>query len=213
VLEEDLATECASLLSNVFLQVEVVDRWVWKLHSSDRYTVKSAYNKLTAADVDFGEGFNHVFWIKTISLKVNIFIWCLLLNRMPTKDNLFGRHILSTNDIYCSAACGCIEDRDHLFFQCSVYRSLWNFFQCSAPQGKLLDNLIQFEGLGGFSNKSCLAFDIICTSVVYVICKKQNRTIFNHKAESLTTLTEDIKIQTFWWIKLFMFCLILIYIT
>jgi len=38
-------------LSNVILQDEMVDRWVWKLHSSQRYTVKSAYNYLTTVEV------------------------------------------------------------------------------------------------------------------------------------------------------------------
>jgi len=149
--EEELARECAALLSNVILQVEVLDWWVWKLHSSHRYTVKSAYNNLTVANVDFGEGFNHVLWIKVIPLKVNIFIWRMLLNRIPTKDNLLRRHILSSIDIFCSTANGCIEDRDHLFFQCLVYGCLWNSVYdwlgfASTPQGKLLDLLIQFGG-------------------------------------------------------------------
>lgn len=36
--------------------------------------VKSAYNNLTAAKVVYNEGFNHVLWLKAVTLKVNIFI-------------------------------------------------------------------------------------------------------------------------------------------
>jgi len=40
VWEEELVGECVDGLIYVVLQVDVVDRWVLKLHPSQRYTVK-----------------------------------------------------------------------------------------------------------------------------------------------------------------------------
>ena len=31
---------------------------------------------------------NIFFWLKAVPLKVSIFVWQFLLNRLPTKDNL-----------------------------------------------------------------------------------------------------------------------------
>jgi len=164
--EEELGREYATLLSNVLLHVEVWDQWVWKLHSSHRYIAKSVYSNLIVAGVDFNLGFNHVLWITAIPLKVNIFIWRLFLNQIYMKDNLFRRNILPNNDIFCSVACGCAEDKDHVFLQCDVYGRLWNLIYdwlgfYSVPNENLLDHILQFGGLGSFSKKSRLTFNII----------------------------------------------------
>jgi hypothetical protein len=87
-----LIGESADRLSYIILQVGVNDRWVWKLHSSHNYTVKSIYNYLTAIGIIPDEGFNHLLWLKVVLLKVKKFVWCLFLNRLATKDNLCMRY-------------------------------------------------------------------------------------------------------------------------
>jgi len=72
--------------------------WIWKLHSTKGYTVKSAYENLTSVDVDFNVSFNHVLWLKMIPLNFNILIWRLLLNWLPTKDLLVRRRVLVVYD-------------------------------------------------------------------------------------------------------------------
>ena len=61
-------------LSVLVLQVGLADRWVWKLHTSNKYTVQSAYSYLTAVDINITEDFHHFLWHKAVSLKVNIFV-------------------------------------------------------------------------------------------------------------------------------------------
>ena len=85
-------------------------------HSSQRYTMKSVYNNLTVVEVDFHMNGNHVLWLKVISLRVNICIWHLLLNRISTKDNLFRKNIITASYNHCSTNCSCMEDIDHLLF-------------------------------------------------------------------------------------------------
>jgi len=45
-------------LSNFVLQVDMSDKWVWKLHSIHSYTVRSAYYYLTTVDINITEDFN-----------------------------------------------------------------------------------------------------------------------------------------------------------
>jgi hypothetical protein len=119
--EEELVVESVVRVASCFLQEDVLDRWVWKLHSSQCYTVKSTYYYLTASDTTQSEGVDHFLWLKSVPLKVNIFVWRLFMNRLPTKDNLHKRAAIDATHLSCAAQCGELEDRDHLFFQCDVY--------------------------------------------------------------------------------------------
>lgn len=152
-------------LSNVILQVEMEDRWGLNLHSSKLYTVKSAYENLASVDVDFSVGSKHVLWFKMIPLKFNIFVWRLMLNRLSLKDLLVRCHILELYDNICSADCGYAENIDHLFINCKVFCSLWlvilGWLDISTTlHGNILDNLLQFGNLRGFS-KILASFSIL----------------------------------------------------
>lgn len=63
---------CVRLLSSVVLRAENDDWWVWELHSSQRYTVSSAYQYLTSVEGNI-LGDNYRCWSKAVPLKINIF--------------------------------------------------------------------------------------------------------------------------------------------
>jgi len=45
---------------------------------------------LTTSEVGVDDRFNHGLWLKQIPLKVNIFIWCLFMNRLAKKKICLG---------------------------------------------------------------------------------------------------------------------------
>jgi len=63
-------------------------------------------------------------WLKVVLLKVIVFVWRLLLNRIPIKDNLLGTTVLLIDDCHCIRGCGVVEDKSHLFIQCVVFGRL-----------------------------------------------------------------------------------------
>jgi hypothetical protein len=156
--------ECVRL--SCVLQVGTIDRWVWKLHVSQCYTLKSAYYYLTAIDTNLNDGFDSFLWLKAVLLKVNIFIWRLFLNRLPTKENLLRRGVIEATQLPCVALCGESEDINHLFFRCDVYGRLWNLVSkwlgfVSVLHGNTLNHDHQFRGLGCFSKNSRNTFTVI----------------------------------------------------
>ncbi|XP_024626681.1 uncharacterized protein [Medicago truncatula] len=204
--EEELVGECVVRLANFVLQDDLTDRWVWRLHSSQTYTVHSAYAYLTAVDFNITAEFTQFLWLKPVPLKVNIFVWRLFLNRLATKDNLRKRNVLEVSNVACAALCGKEEERDHLFFQCDHYGRLWllisNWFGIvTVFHGTLFSHTHQFCALGGFSKKSTSAFTIIWISVLFVIWKDRNRRIFQNQHEHLEALSERVKLRTYWWLK------------
>jgi len=96
------------------------------------------------------------------------------------------------------------------FFSCAFYnqflllKSGWLGFS-PALHGSLIDHFTQFRGLGlgGFSNKSRLTFNIIWIYVLFIIRKDRNRRHFHNKTEQLSSLMENIKLQAYWWLKLY----------
>jgi len=204
--EEGLLGECVERLSNFVLQVDLADRWVWKLHSTHKYTVHSAYSYLTSVDNNISEDFKHFLWLKVVLLKVNIFVWRLFLNRLATKDNLHKRNVLATNNVANSALCGKEEEMDHLFFQCDHYGRLWLlilnwFYIATALPGDLYTHANQICALRGLSKNSRTAFSIIWISILFVIWKDRNRRIFQNHFDHLEALLERVKFQTYWWLK------------
>jgi len=71
------------------------------LDHSAGYTVSSAYQFLTSQDIPQVEGVVALVWHNNVPLKVSIFAWRLLRNRLPTRQNLVHRGILSDTAASC----------------------------------------------------------------------------------------------------------------
>jgi hypothetical protein len=204
--EEELVLECIALLSNIVLQDDTCDRWVWRLHSSHQYTVHSAYTHLTDHHSNINDDFVRFRWLKSVPLKVNIFIWRLFLNRLPTKSNLHRRGVLDGSQTTCVTLCGFNEDVDHLFFQCEHYGRIWYLVSrwlgvISVFQDNVNRHAIQFSGLGDYSKGSLLMLRIIWVATLYAIWLDRNSHIFRSNHDRLEALVEKIKLHSYWWLK------------
>ncbi|KAK2404810.1 hypothetical protein QL285_054116 [Trifolium repens] len=125
VWEEEMLKECQTLLLPVTLQVDSLDRWLWRPDPVSGYSVRDAYQLLTSQEaVILGEA-DDLLWHKQVPLKVSIFAWRLLRDRLPTKTNLVTRGILSPDLDTCVTGCGGAESAQHLFLTCGTFGSLW----------------------------------------------------------------------------------------
>ncbi|KAK2357456.1 hypothetical protein QL285_094722 [Trifolium repens] len=146
--------ECQTLLLNVFVQVGSPDRWQWVPDPATGSSVRDAYQILTSQDtVTLGAAENHI-WHNQVPLKVSIFAWRLLRDRLPTKTNLVNRGILSPNLHFCVSGCGGIESAQHLFLSCGTFGSLWALVRSwigisGVDAHNLPDHFLQFTYLSG----------------------------------------------------------------
>ncbi|GJW85507.1 RNA-directed DNA polymerase, eukaryota, reverse transcriptase zinc-binding domain protein [Tanacetum coccineum] len=67
---------------------------------------------------------NATRWSRHIPIKVNIFIWRLMLNKLPFRVNLDRRGI-DVNSILCPICQMDIEMINHIFFSCDMALDLW----------------------------------------------------------------------------------------
>ncbi|MCH81942.1 cytochrome P450 [Trifolium medium] len=206
VWEEGLLVECCLLLANVVLQVQELDKWRWLLDPDGAYSVSSTYYWLTHQVPVDPSSHKDVVWNKLVPLKVSLFMWRLLNNRLPTKDNLIRREILDGDSALCSGACGKEETLSHLFFDCDFFGAIWyavaSWLGFSfVPPREANAHVMHFGGslpMGhGVRNVLYLVWATCCWS----IWKERNNHIFKVKALSTDQLVGSIKMVSWWWLK------------
>ena len=62
-------------------------------------------------------------WNRLVSIKVNTFRWIVILNSLPTKDNLISRGIDAPSSL-CSICMDQVENANHLFLECMLAKAL-----------------------------------------------------------------------------------------
>ena len=92
----------------------------WSLTASKKFSCKSLYYKLTEGPVLV---IAMELWKASLPLKIKIFMWQMLRNRLPTSDNVAKRN--GPADGTCGL-CGLVEDANHVFFRCHLARFAWS---------------------------------------------------------------------------------------
>lgn len=88
--------ELQNTLSSVFLY-QREDRWVWKLQPSGEYIVKLTYDFLSDNAMqhqllsDLEVKVFSFLWKSSAPLNVKAFSWQMILERLPTRDNVGAR--------------------------------------------------------------------------------------------------------------------------
>ena len=117
--EEEKVRECSAFLSNIVLQDHTNDNWKWLLNPIQHYYVHRVYQFLASADEPTYRHHISNVWHRQVPLKVSLFGWRLLRNRLPTKDNLLRRQVIASKNTLCTSGCGSQETGDHLFLGCA----------------------------------------------------------------------------------------------
>jgi len=179
------------LLHNVHLEVDRDDIWRWTLESSNVFSVRSAYNFLSANPPLASSVPVASLWHKDVPLKVVLFAWCLFRDRLPTKDNLHRRGVLDRESRLCVAGCGSIESSHHLFLHCNIFGVVWYFIYrwlgiSAVIPTQVSDHFNQFSVSGGIAKTRCSISQVIWFATVWEIWKERNNRHFNDKECSIS---------------------------
>ena len=107
--------ECRAFLFDVSLHVNVSDQWLWIPNPAEGFSVQGAYYVLTSKDLPQVDSTAEMIWHRQVPLKVLVFAWRLLRDRLPTKANLIHRGVISPEAGLCVSGCGTLESAQHLF--------------------------------------------------------------------------------------------------
>jgi hypothetical protein len=96
------------------------DKVVWHLEPSGVFSVQSLYAKLSQGAT---VAHHKDVWSAKVPLKIKIFAWQLIIDRLPSSQQIATRHGPASGNC---ALCGQMEDAGHIFFSCSLARFAWS---------------------------------------------------------------------------------------
>jgi hypothetical protein len=211
VLEGDLLLHLLELLRHVSLS-HMEDSWVCTIGGEGVYTVKDGYYFLANTflpevggyDVD-GSIVKRV-WESYAPTKVVIFSWQLLLERLPTRGNLFRRGLLQSPAQSLCAWCNSdVETEVHLFMTCSVAVAVWSAIHSwlglfTAVPGNVS---LSFQAFGfPLKTKKCAkGFMLIWQTVAWSLWKARNSLIFYGKKVEINEIVDAIKYRSLEWFR------------
>jgi hypothetical protein len=180
--------------------------WQWQPDHVEGYSVCLAYQLLTSQQHAPLEVAEDPIWHKQIPLKVSLFSWRLLRDRLPTKENLVTRAIVTpAADHSCVSGCGGMESVQHLFISSSIWFSLavgsimdW-FFGCGSLEH--LGSLSSVYSFFGWSSCAALIFTAYLALMCFGHLERTKSTVIRNSELSLTQLLEKVKLYSYWWLK------------
>ncbi|GJZ90239.1 putative RNA-directed DNA polymerase, eukaryota, reverse transcriptase zinc-binding domain protein [Tanacetum coccineum] len=99
------------------------DSWKWSLHASAGYSVASVRQLVDSRILVVDQ--NASRWNRCVPTKVNVFLWRLSLNELPSMVNL-DRKGIDVGSVLCLICLDDVESVNHLFFSCELAKVLWD---------------------------------------------------------------------------------------
>ncbi|GJT02906.1 RNA-directed DNA polymerase, eukaryota [Tanacetum coccineum] len=197
-IEESQLSEISQLISSVVLSPSC-DRWSWTLNGLGVFSVKSAREWIDQHVLPSSLSTSR--WSKILPIKVNVFIWRMFLDRLPTRPNLGV-------DIPCSLCPNCgigIESRNHLFFGCSMaldlFKMLGRWWNIQVP---VFEDPVSWSTWFNNLNLSSLQKIVLEASIFSLwwhIWTYRNATIFSLKKPLKGMIFDNFVSQTYLWVK------------
>ena len=151
------------------------DIWFWN-GTAKGYSPKLFYSHTFAS-----ESFNPLtawIWKSSCTMKIKVFAWMLIMDRLNTKDMVERRHWHLEDGVNCVLCpLQTRETRDHLFFNCNFSVRVWNYLQIDWSSGDSMADLV--------INASRSFRKPFFTEVVFIACWNiwilRNAKVFRHE--------------------------------
>lgn len=99
----------------------VPDRWVCNVAGNGNFSVKIIRNLLDYLILP--SSVVSTRWVKSVPIKINIFMWKARRDCLPTRLNLSHRGVIMET-VNCPTCGNCEEDVQHTFFRCDLARDV-----------------------------------------------------------------------------------------
>jgi hypothetical protein len=199
------------LLEQVHPGVANSDRRRWIPHAAGVFTVKSTYTHLLhlyGSDQQLDPTMEHVLkklWCANVPSKVGIFGWRMLLGKLPTREALFSKGIITNQlDSYCVFCCNEIEDINHVFFKCHVTATVWEHIcRWMGANTPVFNSISQHMLLFGElikGKKTKRVRYIIWLAATWCIWRARNNVIFRGVIFNVHSLVNQILYIAWFWL-------------
>lgn len=188
VWEEELVEELLGFI-RLIPSVHEEDSWVWRGDPSGVFSVKSAYMCLLEGESALG-AMSDVqvstlgrLWLSLAPPKVIAFSWQLLLDRLPTRDNLLWRKvIIEPSHALCSICGDFVKISLNLFLRCPIAMKVWyavlGWLGWQMPLPPNLASLFLVFGGFGHAGREKRGLSLIWHSVIWLLWDMRNGWVY-----------------------------------
>lgn len=178
------------------------DIWIWESDNNIGFTVKTVRELICKSTSDRNQ---KIFpWIKWVPIKINIFGWRALLDRLPTRSALAKRNIQ-----FRSSQCPRCEESEeslgHLFTGCRDTLLIWMEIEkwCKISPIVAFDvaDLIFLHNFVDGSVKKKIMIQVVILATCWVIWNARNNLIFNNRKTTTKVMFREIQAIGYLWIK------------
>ncbi|PWA92818.1 reverse transcriptase domain, Reverse transcriptase zinc-binding domain protein [Artemisia annua] len=185
----------SSLLDGFVLRPQAKDGRSWALSNDGLFTVNRLSSIIDSAYLsDCSPGKTHD-WISLVPRKINIFIWRLVLDRLPLLSNLDSRCI-DVPSVLCPLCGDHPETREHLFIACSkslvIWRKCLSWWGVCVPPNLSIMDLVSGSLGNNFPGYGKTIFSGVCYSVLWHIWDWRNKVVHSKIEERQEELKVDI---------------------
>jgi len=203
--EGNMENELISSLSLGRLYQDAQDYLFWKEDSKGMFSVKSAYSLL--AQHQTHEVMDNVFgllWQSKATPKTLVTAWRILLDRLPTNDNLIRRGI-QVNSPLC-ALCGLSdESSQHVFLECAQGQRVWS--RCyrwigilGANNKDIRSHFVNFS-LVHLSSTQNQVWRGLWAAIVRSIWEPRNQVVFRGGIPDADEVFQNAQLWSWLWLK------------
>ncbi|KAJ9560034.1 hypothetical protein OSB04_005194 [Centaurea solstitialis] len=170
------------------------DFWYWNQDANGLFSVKKMYNFLHQRLNPPAPTQACCKWSSLVPIKVNVFIWRLFLNALPTRANLLRRGVV-LQDSTCVLCNSGLDVVDHCLFTCSkvdgIWRKVWSWMRLSGGRLKSTEEF-QFKLFPPSRSKSWVSsFGAICMVTLWCIWNWRNRILHAESPRVLEALDHE----------------------
>ncbi|GJV31360.1 RNA-directed DNA polymerase, eukaryota, reverse transcriptase zinc-binding domain protein [Tanacetum coccineum] len=178
------------------------DAWNWSPNITKGFSVASARSLIDSYFLDVSPIASR--WNGCIPIKVNIFLWKLLLNKLPTRVNLDWRGI-DVPSILCPICQEDVETANHIFLTCEMASTLWsmldNWWEVEIHLYANMEDWISWLDTSHLSKKVRVFLDDVGGVLLWHIWSFRKALVFSISPLKKALLWDNIVSQSFMWIS------------
>ena len=198
----------ASQFTDLRLLIEPVvlsphrDTWTWSLDVHKGFSVASIRSLI---DLHFlGANLNATRWNRSIPIKVNVFMWRAMLNKLPTRVNL-DRKGIEVDSLLCPICHEDVETVNHIFFTCDLAKDLWallaKWWELDVPFCASISDWLSWLDSLSISFKARVFLDGVGSAIMWSLWSFRNRLLFSNHPPKKSLIWDSIVSYSFLWIS------------
>lgn len=178
------------------------DTWTWSLGVLKGFTVASVRSLI---ELHFlGANLNATRWNRSIPIKVNVFMWRAMLNKLPTRVNL-DRKGIEVDSLLCHICHEDVETVNHIFFTCDLAKVLWallaKWWELDVPFCASISDWLSWIDSLSISSKARVFLDGVGAALMWSLWSFRNRLIFSTPPPKKSLIWDSIVSYSFLWIS------------